>query len=202
MPEPKITFSFGTPSIVGTKYTLPVLASSDTNGVELFGINLRFAYESAKFTNNVVVKNFQGGWGIPQGQPPVFTGNDASKIILGFTSAPRFVNGVTQLTNSTAPKIALSGTPSHLYDIELTINAGVDVSCPSIVWEKMKDPALGGFLGGPASGSEGITATKVKALVGSNYTTEPTTEYGTHKNWEYVGTGQKGKYPYGRQLPC
>lgn len=198
MPEPKITFSFGTPSIVGTKYTLPVLASSDTNGVELFGINLRFAYESAKFTNNVVVKNFQGGWGIPNGQPPVFTGNDASKIILGFTSAPRFVNGVTQLTNSTAPKILLSGTPSHLYDLELTINAGVDVSCPSIVWDKLKDPANGGFLGG----SEGITATKVTSLVGTTYKTAPTTEYGTHKNWEYLGNKTKGQFPYGRQLPC
>lgn len=198
MPEPKITFSFGTPAIVGTKYTLPVLASSDTNGVELFGINLRFAYESAKFANNVVVKNFQGGWGIPQGQPPVFTGNDASKIILGFTSAPRFVNGVTQLTNSTAPKILLSGTPSHLYDLELTINTGIDVSCPSIVWDKLKDPANGGFLGG----SEGITATKVVSLVGTTYKTAPTTEYGIHKNWEYIGNKTKGQYPYGRQLPC
>lgn len=198
MPEPKITFSFGTPLIAGDKYTLPVLASSDTNGVELFGINLRFVYESLKFTADVIVKNLKGGLGIPKGQPPVFTGNDASKIIMGFTSAPRFVNGVIQLMDSNATKTLLSGTPSHLFDVELTIKPGANTSCPSIVWDKLKDPANGGFLGG----SEGITATEVKTLVGSNYTTGPTTEYGLHKNWEYVGVGTKGKYPYGRQLPC
>lgn len=198
MPEPKITFSFGTPSIVGTKYTLPVLASSDTNGVELYGINLRFVYESAKFANNVAVKNFQGGWGIPNGQPPVFTGNDASKVIMGFTSAPSFVNGWAQLVNSEAPQILLSGTPTHLFDFELTIKPGADVSCPSVVWDKLKNPANGGFLGG----SEGITATKVLSKVGSTYKTAPTTEYGLHKNWEYIGNKTKGQFPYGQAVPC
>lgn len=198
MPEPKITFSFGTPLIAGDKYTLPVLASSDTNGVELFGINLRFVYESLKFTADVIVKNLKGGLGIPKGQPPVFTGNDASKIIMGFTSAPRFVNGIIQLMDSNATKTLLSGTPSHLFDLEFTIKQGADVSCPSFVWDKMKNSTVEGFLGG----SEGITATMVLSQVGVEYKTAPTTEYGIHKNWEYVGTGQKGKYPYGRQLPC
>lgn len=191
----QVSIGFVNPRLEGSKYVVDVVAKSlDT--CEVFGINVRFFYESSQFTNICKFRNFQGGYGLTlTGQPIVATGNASSKIITGFSSPVRYVNGSIQLNDLNQPRMLLTSNWTKLFEVELNPIPPTNVACNPLVWEKMVDPAQGGFLGG----SDGLTATVFDI---HRVITEKTDETGVNLNWTPANPQIKNKYPLGSVIPC
>lgn len=185
---------FAKPRVINDKYVVDVECKSAGN--KLFAMNVRFCYDASVFTNVVTLKNFSAGYGTDVfGQPQVWTGSDASKVMLGFNGAMSCVNGAIQMTAKDSVKTTLDNW-SKIMEVELTTKKLID-TCQALVWDKMSNTDLGGFL----RGSEGLTVT-VLAPQGSRYESLPSKEVPTQANWEYTGSGMKGVYPYGKPKAC
>lgn len=195
-PEPTLYIKLENPRLVVDKYVVDVMMMCDSLNKKLFGMNVRLFYDAADFTGIVKFKNFAPGYGTyVYGQPPVYTGNSASKIMFGTTGAARFVNGNMQLEDKTKPLPNLN-TWAKIFEIEFTpVNpiTTIDGFCPEIILDKMPASSFGSFM----AGSDGVTAL-ILANPGTRYETATVNERPHYFNW--VSTSNvKFKYPYGNQ---
>lgn len=189
---PSVVLKMDSAQVVQGKYLVGVFAKSSKQGAEIFGINLRFFYDATDFSQGLLLKNFKGGYGVQTAQPVPVTGNAASKNMLGFDGAFRYVNGLVQLNNLDLTPVLLDTAKwTRLFDVEFS-KLQTDVSCAPIVWEKMPNWQDGGFLGG----SEGLVVT-ILADQPSAYQTTRTAATGINSNWNFKLPIVRGKYPYG-----
>lgn len=186
--QPTVEARFVDPVLINGKLYLEAQLKGGDSLI-LSGMNVRFFQDAAIFTNATRIVNVREGYGI-LGTPMIRTGNAASKVICGFTGASTYFNGAVQRIDPLAPKLLLNDWQT-LFEVELTPKDTTKL-CPLLVWEKMLDPNLGGFL----AGSDGVVIT---VLQPNATISGPCIEKAIQLNWAYV-SGVKYKYPYGTPI--
>lgn len=128
-------------------FKVDALFKADTIGQQLFGMNVRFWFDSTilKFKQ---FTEFQGGYYASSPNPPyVATGSMVTGTWFGFKGAATFVNGAVELGGKDKP-IVLDNW-SKLFSIEFEVKNPINtLFCPPLVWDLEYDPAGGGFLPG------------------------------------------------------
>lgn len=192
-----MTVRFANPVLdcVTGEYCVDVEFQSDVPDDEVFGMNVRFFYDSEQLLFDAI-GDFQGGYSAVSPNPPlVNTGGANSGTAFGFGGPATFVNGAIQLTNTGATPILLTTDSwTKLYQICFTITAPdseLDNFCPSLVWDLEQNPANGGFF--PTS--DGVVITTVDNSPGQE--SQPADENVDQFNWEYIGAGTP---PYGQAI--
>jgi len=177
----EVTVRFANPVYSAIDQTLKVEAQfkSDQPGQQLFGMNVRFWFDSSvlKFMQFV---NFKGGYQPMIPNPPYIAQAVLSaRTLWGFQGAPIFVNGAVILTNKINP-IYLD-TWVTLFSVKFKVNNPVQGDfCPPLVWDLKANPAEGGYLRGCA----GVVITIVNTFdpnMDSWYSNEKCAQF----NWMY-----------------
>jgi hypothetical protein len=185
---PVITVRCSNPSYdpITNIYVVNVDFQSDIPNQKLYGMNVRFFYDSTvlKFST---FDNFATGYGKYSPNPPyINTGNISSAAAFGFTGPATFVNGAIILkSKSTAPFIPTTGWVK-LFKIKFLVQnlSLLPNFCPSVVWDLNKDNTNG--LGVPPF----VITVSTDALnengfpMYSWYATERCQQF----NWEYSST--------------
>ncbi|MEO5905666.1 MAG: hypothetical protein ABIQ11_02995, partial [Saprospiraceae bacterium] len=186
---PTVTMRFANPTYncVANQYCVDVEFLSDSVGVEIFGVNVRFFYpdtllELDSFTN------FQGGYGPSAPDPPIIlTGNSSSGMnLFGFPGPAEFVNGAIQLVDNSQPPILLdTAVWTLIFSICFTVDGpAMDTNfCPPLVLDLEVDPNNGGFL----TGDDGVVITVTDP--DPNIESAPAFANVVQFNWEYSGDG-------------
>jgi Fe-S cluster assembly iron-binding protein IscA len=203
---PTVTVRFANPqyNCSNGQYCLDVEFQSDTDDIEVFGMNVRL-FIDGEMMELVGFADFQGGYGPVSPDPPdVITSTPGIGFdLFGFgdpgTGIADFVNGAIQLLDDSQPAILINTVDwTKLFQVCFTIeDPNIDSSnfCPPVVWDLEQDPTNDGFL----VGDDGvvITLTDPDPMVMS----QPSNETVVQFNWQYVGIGAP---PFGEpvELEC
>lgn len=186
-------------------YCVDVELQSDTEGLEVYGFNVRFFYDGS-ILQYLNTGDFQGGYTMPD-----IGGNPNPEIVQGFPgSGPLYFalndpliwyNGYVELTDPGAPPVVVSTTEwtllfSVCFKVINPIYLGVTEFCPPLVWDLQKeiDAEYGeriGFL----PGDDGVS---ISTVVVYPDISDPTTEDVVQFNWEY---GEYLAFPAGYPEP-
>jgi hypothetical protein len=176
------------------EYCLDVEFSSDIEGYEIFGMNVRFFYDD-DVLELIDFRDFQGGYGAVAPNPPIITTSiPGGPALFNFPGPAEFVNGAIQLVNTGAPPIPLNTNWTKIFQLCFEIdglNGNLDTFCPAVVWDLEQDPSNGGFL----SGDDGVVITVVDPDPDNESLS--TDEQVVQFNWEYIGNGEA---PYGQPV--
>lgn len=183
---PVVTARFSNPQYdcYTQTYSVDVDFQSDVPNKRIFGVNLRYAYDS-QVLQFIEAKNFASGYGLAS-TPAVTTGNAHSgAAFFGFSGPLTYWNGNLQLLNPYATPTPISpGAWTRILSLSFqVVDAGAlleNTLSPCLVWEKKQNPEEGGFFGG----SEGLVVTLLESLVPLK--TSPTTEHVVQFNWSYT----------------
>ena len=120
LPKPKITVRFANPQYdcETNTYCLDVEFNSDTPGEQLFGMNVRFFYETSKLEIKEFT-NFEGGYEYRGTYPiPVFTSPNAGPAMFGFPDPPAtYINEAVELRSIHNPIYISTTGWTKLYTI-------------------------------------------------------------------------------------
>lgn len=188
---PEVTVRFANPryNCAEKTYCVDVEVQSNLPDQRLFGMNVRFFYDTAVL-DFVSLNEFQGGYGSLDA-PVKKTGNSISGAkMFNFSGAAGYVNGAVQLVNTGAPPVLIANTGwTKVFAICFSLAApeyiNLDAFCPSIVWDLKMNPEEGAFL----PGSSGVVITVV-----SGTDSAPADEQAVQFNWRYWG---EPGIPYG-----
>lgn len=160
--------------------------------LKLFGMNLRFFYDSRIFKGYAA-----GGFlPIPEDGYRVYNFHNtkdtpAGWAAFGSTGALTYVNGALELLDM-GDAINIGEDWTDIMKLRFIPKSPLEgEQCPSFILDKEMIPANGGFL----TGSDGITITELTGF-DNTFRTAPTTEYVEHYNWiQNPGTT---KAPWGK----
>jgi hypothetical protein len=190
---PVVTVRFNNPQYdcPTQTYCVDVEFISDTPGLQLFGMNVRFFYDD-NILEYLSMGDFQEGYG-SQEPPEIVPGPAGSGTQFGIAGPMEWFNGSVQDT-STAYTTYLSTTEwTKLFNICFHVDDPNSLSirnfCPTILWDLQADPEMGGFI----PGDDGVVMT-VADLSGQQ-DSSPTTENVVQFNWQYDITGNLIGYP-------
>jgi hypothetical protein len=180
-------------------YCVEVQFMTDTPGLELFGMNVRFFYDD-NVLEFLSMDEFQGGYHAVNG-PLIETFGTGSGAFFGLPGSPmEQVNGVVELTPLDPPApIYLSGEWTKLFNICFHVDdpaaIGVTNFCPVIIWDLEENPPE--LWPGYLDGDDGVVMSVVDFT--GQYDSTPTTENVVHLNWQYDGTPESA--PVGFYVP-
>ena len=183
---------------ISDQYCLDVEFQSNTENVQVFGMNVRFFYDDT-FMELIGFSDFQPGYGPVMPDPPMImtTLSPSATTNFGFPAPgiADFVNGAIQLVDESQPPIYLELVGwTKLFQICFTVEGTLPDSanfCPPVVWDLEANPTNGGYL----PGDDGVVITIVDvppAMSG------PSTENVDQFNWAYSGPGTA---PFGAPEP-
>ena len=182
---PAVTVRFGNPSLdfETKKYTIDVEFQSNTEGIRLFGMNVRFFYEK-DVIDFISFINFAPGYEPVNPNPPMKRSlAQESGSLFGFQNNAVFVNGAVQLTNPNAqPVYLVPGQWTKVFGMSFVVVSNPDFITgnefkPQIIWDLEENPLHGGFM----PGSEGVVITVIRNH--SSITAMPCIENALHHNW-------------------
>jgi len=189
-PLPEVSVRFANPQFdcFTQKYCLDVEFKSNTPGLQLFGMNVRFYYDDSVL-EYISMGDFEEGYASPY-PPQITTDNPACADLFGFDGPLEWFNGTVQLVSSSPVYISTTGW-TKLFNICFHVDGpyelGVENFCPSIVWDLQLDTEAGGY----QNGDDGVVMTIVDPL--DLQDSAPVDENVVQFNWEYDITGN----PYG-----
>jgi hypothetical protein len=202
--NPTITARFANPQYdcVTEQYCVDVELHSDTEGQELFGMNVRFFYDNA-LLELIDFRDFQGGYGPVAPNPPTVSQSPPGfgTSYFGFASpgVADWVNGGVQLLDLNQPPVYIDTSGwTKIFQICFDVDAPFADSasfCPPIVWDLEADPANGGYL----AGDDGVVITVVAPPPGES---DPATENVVQFNWEYTGSGSAPPFGQLAETDC
>ncbi len=151
---------------------------------EFFGMNLRFFYD-ATFLQFKAIDQVHQGYGF-LGTPPkaVVGGATSGSVLFDFDNKAGYINSTVILTNALYPLALPKKEWVKAFRVKFFVPLSVLASpafCPSIIWDKEFDPAMGGFL----QGSEGVLIAVVEKEDESGAEALVADTYGHPFNWEY-----------------
>lgn len=188
MPNINVRFAYNSYNPTTKKLKLDVQFLSNTENQRLFGMNVRFFYDTTFMApgspSTVEFVDFAPGYGKFSPNPPFFGNGTVGSVWFKLpTNICTYVNGAVQLNNVNATPIIISTDVfnwTRLFSIEVVSkNVLTGTNYPAFIWDKETNPANGGFMPGP----DGVTITTVVNPTGI-ITTQPTTEYVDHFNWK------------------
>ncbi|MBK8829716.1 MAG: T9SS type A sorting domain-containing protein [Saprospiraceae bacterium] len=197
---PLITTRLANPvyDCISDQYCLDVEFQSNTENVQVFGMNVRFFYDDT-FMELIGFSDFQPGYGPVMPDPPMImtTLPPSATTNFGFPlpGIADFVNGAIQLVDESQPPIFIDLVGwTKLFQVCFTVEGTLPDSanfCPPVVLDLEANPANGGYL----PGDDGVVITIVDvppAMSG------PSTENVEQFNWAYSGPGTA---PFGAPEP-
>jgi hypothetical protein len=190
---PVITVRFNNPQYdcPTQTYCVDVEFISDTPGLQLFGMNVRFFYDD-NILEYLSMGDFQEGYG-SQEPPEIITGPAGSGAQFGIAGPMEWFNGSVQDTSTTSTTYLSTTEWTKLFNICFHVDDPNSLSirnfCPTILWDLQVDPEMGGFV----PGDDGVVMT-VADLSGQQ-DSSPTTENVVQFNWQYDITGNLIGYP-------
>lgn len=189
--EPVLTVRFANPEYVCATqtYNLDVELMSDINGVQLFGMNVRFFY-AENILEFISFGEYASGYAAVAPDPAfVFTGGPTSGMTnFGFAGPQEYVNGAIQLiTGSTVVLSSTSWTKIFNVNFHVDDPSYIDTNnfCPSVIWDLKENPNDGGI-------GAGLIMTVVSGS-GSASAIEHCVQF----NWQYDGVPG---LPYGNPV--
>jgi len=189
---PVVTVRFANPQYdcPTQTYCLDVEFISDTEGQQLFGMNVRFFYDD-NVLEYLSMGDFQVGYDSPV-PPQIITGPAGSGALFGIPGPIEWFNGTVQLVS--ASTIYLSTTQwTKLFHVCFHVDDPNSISitdfCPTIVWDLQENPEAGGY----QPGDDGVVMTVVD-LTGQQ-DSSPTTENVVQFNWIYDAIGDAAGHP-------
>lgn len=195
---PQIDIQFANPSYdrVTRTYAVDVELKSMTEPEMLFGMNLRFFYDAARFQYKGI-DQFHAGYGFLGEAPKAIVGAQSSGTALfDFENAAGYINGTVILVNESNPLHIMTNAWTKVFRVTFKVPVMTyDKAsfCPSIIWDKEIDPANGGFL----PGSEGVLISVIERDRASRIESIVATTKGSPFNWEYHAGGGA---PYGKKV--
>lgn len=196
---PTVTVRFYNPRFdcVDSTYCVDVQFLSDTEGQQLFSINVRFFYDDnqLEFTS---FGNYAEGYGPYDPDPPLIQTGPAGSgpTWFGLTgSYAEYINGAVQLLDFTTIYLDTEEWTtifSICFDVDDPTAFQEENFCPPLVWDLEENPQNGGFI----TGSNGPVI-----LLVSEDPFEPSSPANTNVwqfNWAYDGVGGT---PYGYPEP-
>jgi len=174
-------------------YCLDVEFLSDTEGLQLFGMNVRFFYDD-NILEFLSLGDFATGYNDPV-DPEILTGPPGSGSDFGVAGPLEWFNGSVQLVS--ASPVYLSTTEwTKLFNVCFHVDDPASISleefCPTIIWDLQLNRPLPAGREGFLPGDDGVVMTVVDP--GPN-DSSPTTEQVVQFNWEYDLTGSTIGYP-------
>lgn len=170
------------------------LAGPDNDGVQVFGMNVRFFYDDAILEFLAIGDTAQGyGILVPPKDSTFYEAE--SRAYFGFNGPLEWINGEIQLKDNGQP-IYLSATQwtklfNVCFHVDDPASLKIDEFCPSIVWDLQEFPSGTGFGDGYLAGDDGVVITLVTDYPDS----APTTEIVEQFNWVYQATDVSAGYP-------
>jgi len=143
--------------------------------VQLFGMNVRFIYQSDKLTF-LRFSDYADGYGPVLPNPPRsnLMKAGAGLTLFNLSGNVTYINGAVQLSEGATPDTCTNTeTPTHYFSLVFKVKNASE--CPVIVLDKKNT-------GGGFSGSDGLVATIV-SQPGSGYQSAPTIVTADHLNW-------------------
>ncbi|MEP6792866.1 MAG: hypothetical protein ABJB16_00955, partial [Saprospiraceae bacterium] len=185
---PVVTARFANPAYnCANEYCVDVEFRSDTPGVQIFGVNVRFFYPDS-ILEFIGFSDFQGGYGPVAPDPPIIlTSAFAGTTLFNFNGPADFVNGAVQLVDPGIVTYLDTATWTKLFQICFHIddpNPNLQSFCPSLVWDLEQFPSNGEFRQGYLLGDDGVVITLVDAM--NNNESIETTEDVVQFNWMYI----------------
>lgn len=183
---PVITVRFANPQLNcnSLTYCVDVEFNSNTPDLRLFGMNVRYFFDSSVLTFQNFT-DFPPGYGPFSPNPPIVaTGLPSSgPTLFGLNGAATYVNGAIQLIDPNTPPVYISTTGwTKLFKICFTVKNvelfASGIFAPSLIWDLEENPINGGFL----PGSDGVVITVVAP---PPMQSAPTTENVVQFNWQY-----------------
>jgi hypothetical protein len=186
-PIPEVTVRFANPyfDCPTQNYCVDVEFISNTEGLQVFGMNVRFFYDD-NILEFLSMGDFAEGYGVPN--PPVIaTGPPDSGAPFGLAGPSEWFNGEVFLLDFSS--VYLSTTEwTKLFNICFHVDDPNSLSlyefCPTLIWDLQEDPPE--FGGGFLPGDDGVVIT----IVDPTYTQEsaPTIEQVVQFNWQYFAS--------------
>lgn len=172
-------------------YCVDVEFMSDIEGQQVYGMNVRFFYDD-DILEFLSMGDYMTGYTSPD-PPQIMTGQPGSGAPYGITGPLEWFNGTFQLV-SFDTAVYLSTTQwTKLFNVCFQIDdpnsIGIDLFCPSIIWDLQENPDLGGYL----PGDDGVVITVVDPTFLQD--SSPTTENVVQFNWQYGGAGGGVGFP-------
>ena len=143
--------------------------------VQLFGMNVRFIYQSDKLTF-LRFADYAAGYVPALPNPPRsnLMKSGAGLTLFNMSGNVTYINGAVQLSEGATPDgCTNTDTPTHYFSLVFKVKNASE--CPVIVLDKKNT-------GGGFSGSDGLVATIV-SQPGSGYQSAPTIVTADHLNW-------------------
>jgi hypothetical protein len=184
---PVVTVRFANPHYdcpTGT-YCLDVEFISNTEGQQVYGMNVRFFYDDA-ILEFLSMGDFAPGYTSP-GPPQVLTGIPGSGASFGIAGPLEWVNGTLQLVSFDSTIYLSDTTWTKLFNVCFHVDdpgsVGIQHFCPAVIWDLQQNPDLGGY----RPGDEGVVITVVDPT--GDQDSKPTIENVVQFNWQYDTTG-------------
>lgn len=135
MEQPVISVRCSSPKYENGIYSVDADFKADRPDQKLFGMNVRFFYDSGMMTFKEFAGFAPGYVKFSPNPPYVNKGNAASGVAFGFSAPATFVNGAVQLMNKDiAPALPVDGW-TKLFQLHFTIPPDkVGAFYPPIVW--------------------------------------------------------------------
>ena len=177
---PGVTVRFANPDFdyETQTYSLDVEFQCDTQGKELFGMNVRFFYPDT-LLEFIAFGEFVEGYAPMSPNPPIIsTGNSSSGMILfGFPGPQEYLNGAIQKTGTNSVELSTTGWTKIFnvsFHVDDTNSLDIESFCPPVIWD-INETETGGI-------AAGIIITIVN---GSG--SAPACEHSDQINWQYDG---------------
>lgn len=171
-------------------YCVDVEFQSDSPGLQVFGVNVRFFYDR-DLMMFYSMGDYTMGYTSPE-PPQRVTGPAGSGSFFGLSGKIEWFNGLVQLTEPTDTVISTTGW-TKLFNVCFKV---LDPSyilthpnfCPAIIWDLQENPENGGFF----PGDDGVVVT---TLLSWPDVSSPTTENVVQFNWAYGAVGEAYGHP-------
>jgi hypothetical protein len=192
---PLVTVRFNNPTYdcPTQTYCVDVEFTCDTEGQQLFGMNVRFIYDD-NILEYLSMGDFQPGY--VQGSANTVTYPAGSGANFGLAGPLEWFNGTVRLIEESPIFIGTNGEWTKLFNVCFHVDDPYSLNlenfCPSIIWdlEEYPDPESGG---GYFQGDDGVTITVVD-LTGEQ-DSSPTIEDVVQFNWMYFANGNSFGHP-------
>jgi hypothetical protein len=191
---PAVTVRFNNPNYdCNTQdYCVDVEFLSDTEGQQLFGMNIRFFY-NGDVLEFLSMGSFESGYSSPA--PPVIeSGSIANGALFGLNGPLVFFNGTIQMTGPTSTFLSTDENNwTKLFRLCFRLKhpsvLGVEDFCPSLIWDLESVPGEKGFI----HGDDGIVITLKNETF--EFGSSPTAENVIQFNWQYDTNGNGFGHP-------
>jgi hypothetical protein len=188
---PNVAIRFDNPQFIcPSTYCVDVQLKAETEGLWVYGINVRFFYDDAALECQGF-SEYATGYGGPVDQIVPTVGPAGSGVIFGLSGPVAWINVPVELVNFDE-ELALSTTEwTKLFKVCFTIKdpnlLDLDDFCASLIWDLQENPPESGLGGGFVPGDDGVVITLVdKDFLGNSL---PTWEEVVQFNWEYNMSG-------------